>query len=190
MDMFIDLSGSVEENKRHFIWTSLADGLGVIMMEDIAPGSAPLQELVGATIMLLRAVQKPHRTKIVDGLLEVFPSRRDDLEKTWSRVRNEQITNVAEYESISVGTWAAMKAGVPGAFDFMDALIERGWQLTSTANPDDPYSRFCFFLTAAADSPTKIKARDYWAFRAFEPIAAVGTQVAVHLGIVLEDGIS
>jgi hypothetical protein len=190
MDMFINLSGDIEENSRHFLWQSLMDGLGIIMMEDIAPGSAPLQELVGSAIMLIRTEQKPHRTSIYEGLLEIFPKRRDDLEKSWSRVNNQEISNMAEYESISVGTWAAMKAGVPEAFNFMDALIERGWKLTGAANPNDPYSRFCFFLTAAADSPAKIKARDYWAFRAFEPIAAVGTQVAVHLGIVLEDEIS
>ena len=183
----INLSGDAAEESRHFIWTSLMDGLGVLMMEDIAPGSAPVNELIGSSLLLTRADQTPHRTRILNEMLGIFPRRRDDLNEIWAKVVGEPVTNIAEYESICVPTWAAMKAGIINAAEFMDALIEHGWRLADEVPIDGPYSRFCFLLTAAADFPQNIKARDYWAFRAFEPVASVGSKLAVHLGINLEE---
>lgn len=171
------------------VWVCLRDALGTVMMEDLAPGSAPLYQVVGSSIVLMRAVQKPHRRALVNDMLRIIHRRRDEVEDAWNPVSVRAVKNLGEYEALAAMTWAVMITNTTShASDYMPDLILRGWELASGVGDSDTLvARFCFHLLAAADAPMILKQRDYWAFRAFEPIASVGSKVATHLGLNLED---
>jgi hypothetical protein len=170
------------------VWHAVTDGLGSLLMEELVPGSAPINELAGASAVLTRAVQKPHRRRILAEMFHVLARRRDDLIRLWHPVNVQQVTNFAEYESLAVATWAAMTANITTAIDYMPELILRGWALAERSTTfDDPYGQFCFILVTAAGDPKALELRDYWSFKAFEPIAAAGGHFARRSGIDLKE---
>lgn len=177
----------IESDGKSIIWQSLIDGLGILMMEDVSPGSADVREMISSSIVLTRADQEPHRAGILKELLLALPNRRDEITEIVKEVTHQAVLNFAAYDAYTALGWGAIKAGSEGAQPFMERLIIRGWDIVNGEPIDGQSARFCLYLMSAADSPSKMKARDEWAFKAFEPIATVGSKVAVELGIVLED---
>ena len=155
-----NLLNNIESNRKKFYWSSLHDGNGLIMMEDIAPRSANLHEIIMVAISLSRANPKPHRTEILRKMLDILLVRRDDTEEAWKDVirrRKSMIDDMAEYASVTNLTWGAIQAGITGAQETMDSLIIRGWELAKTADPRCVTSKFCLFLTTMASSPQSLE---------------------------------
>jgi len=185
-----NLINNIESNRKKFYWSSIHDGNGLVMMEEIAPGSADLHQIIMTAVSLSRATPEPHRTGVLFALLSTMQSRRNDIEKAWTDVirrRSSAINEMAEYASITNLTWGAIKVNVAGAQQTMNSLIARGWELAEIANPKCPTSEFCFFLTTMVSSPQSLESRDYWAFKSFEPIANVGLKMANNAGILFEE---
>ncbi len=155
---------------------ALFEGLGSLLMEDLAPNSASLLDLIASGLILTRAKQKPHRRKILRGLYRIFKKRKEDIACHYKETLTTYAPDdVANYEYLVASNWAAIKAQVDDAEATMIELISAGWKLTKIVEPKSLSALAAYRMLLAADSPLRIKRRDIWAFRSFEPVAAIGT---------------
>lgn len=159
------------------------DGLGTIMLEELAPGSASIREIIGTTLVLTRAEQKPHRQKILQELRALFPSRRAEMGDMLQRVRDVRISVLPEYEMVAAIAWGALRAGVNGSRPFLERTIISGWDIARHV-VDEESITFCLVLYAASNFPAEDAERDLWAFKAFEPIATIGSKAASNTSLI------
>lgn len=162
---------------KDIVFRCVAGGLGVAMLEDLAPGSSTIQEIMGIAMLLSRAEHRPHRQELLDHMLRLLRQRRDEISEHWLRIRQNAVRDIVTYEAVSTITWAAIHATAPGAQDFMRTLIARGWELSAETNRKGPEAAFCSLITSAADSLDNLKERDTWVWRSFEPVATLAANL-------------